>query len=164
MAWCFSCRIQAAQTGDSLCMSGVEGFEETAIVNWSCCDPVMNSLSRGFLPTRGCTSGVPLAHTEKMLLTRLKVRPPDLFTLHRFRIGKQLIVGRARGPENQYEQTCVQDRAREVVANNLVNRWAGPNCEHISSYIRNGNPVSPQLAAGVGVGVVLGLLWLFCLS
>lgn len=73
---------------------------------------------------------------------------------------EQLIVGE-RGPENQYEQMCVQNRAREVVANSMVNRWAGPNCEHISSYIRNGNPVSPQLKVGVGVGVFVGLLWLF---
>ena len=73
---------------------------------------------------------------------------------------EQLIVGE-RGPENQYEQMQVQARAREVVANSVVNYTAGPNCDHITSYIRNGNPISPQLRAGMGVGVVLGLLWLF---
>lgn len=73
---------------------------------------------------------------------------------------EQLIVGE-RGPENQYEQLRVQARAREVVANSVVNYTAGPNCEHITSYIRNGNPVSPQLSVGIGVSLFIGLLLLF---
>ncbi len=73
---------------------------------------------------------------------------------------EQLVVGE-RGPENQYEQMQVQARACEVVAKSVLNRPFGPNCEHISSYVRNGNPASPQLTLGVGVSVIFGLLWLF---
>lgn len=62
---------------------------------------------------------------------------------------EQLLVGE-RGPGNQYDQMRVQARAREVVANSVVNRTGGPNCEHISSYIRNGNPASPQLKFAIG--------------
>ena len=75
--------------------------------------------------------------------------------------NKELLIVGERGPENQYEQMCVQARAREVVTNSVVNRWAGPNCEHVSSYIRSGNPASPQLGVAIGVGAFLGLLWLF---
>jgi hypothetical protein len=73
---------------------------------------------------------------------------------------EKLIVGE-RGPENQYEQMCVQARARAIVAHGVVNHPAGPNCEHISSFVRNGNPTSPQLTVAVGVGVVALLVCLF---
>lgn len=70
----------------------------------------------------------------------------------------QLRVGK-RGPESWQEQRLVQARAREVVANAVVNRTLGPNCEHITSYIRTGKPESPQLRVAGGVGV-LALIFL----
>jgi hypothetical protein len=72
---------------------------------------------------------------------------------------QQLIVCE-RGPEDWDAQARVQERAREVLANGVVNRTLGPNCEHISSYIRAGSPKSPQLRfwGGVAAVVAFGLL------
>lgn len=65
-----------------------------------------------------------------------------------------------RGPETWGEQRLVQSRAREVVARGVVNRTAGPNCEHITSYVRTGTQDSPQLRAGVGLGLVVLVIFL----
>jgi hypothetical protein len=64
-----------------------------------------------------------------------------------------------RGPEDYWDQIRVQGRAREVVARGIVNRPLGPNCEHICSYVRKGQPESPQLKVGVGLGLALLLLF-----
>jgi len=64
-----------------------------------------------------------------------------------------------RGPESWREQMFVQARAREVVANGVVNRTFGPNCEHITSYVRTGKPESPQLRIAGGVAALALLLF-----
>lgn len=58
----------------------------------------------------------------------------------------EILLGE-RGPESWLEQRTVQQRA--IAAIGTVNRTGGPNCEHISSFIRKGKPESPQLAFGV---------------
>jgi hypothetical protein len=70
---------------------------------------------------------------------------------HRLRVGQ-------RGPEFWPEQMLVQSRAHEVVANAVVNRTFGPNCEHICSYVRTAKAESPQLQVAGGVGVLALLL------
>lgn len=62
-----------------------------------------------------------------------------------------------RGPENYFEQAQIQERARQVLANRTVNHTFGPNCEHISSYIRTGKIESPQLTFW-GAAAVLAVL------
>ena len=66
-----------------------------------------------------------------------------------------LLVG-DRGPEawDWNGQLAVQARARQVVANQVLNQPLGPNCEHIGSAIGRGKPESPQLQVAV---VLLGL-------
>jgi hypothetical protein len=59
-----------------------------------------------------------------------------------------------RGPESWHGQLLVQARAREIVAKSVVNNTFGPNCEHITSYVRTGTPDSPQLRAGVGIALL----------
>lgn len=71
-----------------------------------------------------------------------------------FRIG-------ARGPEDCYEQAQVQGRARQVLQNRTVNQTFGPNCEHISSFVRTGKTESPQLKFWVGAVVVAALIYVF---
>lgn len=66
----------------------------------------------------------------------------------------------ARGPESCYEQAQVQERARQVLQNRTVNRTFGPNCEHISSYVRTGKTESPQLKFWGGTAAVAALIWL----
>ena len=81
-----------------------------------------------------------------------------LVHLHSIPNWQQLIVGE-RGPEDWNAQVQVQERAWEVLENRVVNRTLGPNCEHISSYIRTGEPKSPQLAFwGVAAAAVVGLM------
>jgi hypothetical protein len=65
-----------------------------------------------------------------------------------------------RGPESWQEQLFVQARAREVVANSVVNRTFGPNCEHIVSYVRAGKPESPQLQVGISLASIFALAFL----
>jgi|SRR5579862_5182981 len=72
--------------------------------------------------------------------------------------AEQLQVG-ARGPEDYWQQIQVQARAREVLAKGIVNRLFGPNCEHISSYVRTGKSESPQLRVSVGLAAVLVLFF-----
>jgi len=67
-----------------------------------------------------------------------------LVQLHSIPNWQQLLVGE-RGPEDWNAQSEVQARAWEVLQNGVVNRTLGPNCEHISSYIRTGKAKSPQL-------------------
>jgi hypothetical protein len=57
---------------------------------------------------------------------------------HRVRLGK-------RGPESWREQQAVRQRA--LLTLGTPNRPLGPNCEHISSFVRAGKAESPQLAA-----------------
>lgn len=64
-----------------------------------------------------------------------------------------------RGPESWQEQMLLQARAREVVRNGVVNRTLGPNCEHITSYVRTAKPESPQLRIAGGVAAI-GLLFI----
>jgi hypothetical protein len=75
---------------------------------------------------------------------------------------QQLRVGE-RGPEpsDWCGQQAVQSRARQIVANQVINQPLGPNCEHIGSQIARGKPESPQLRTAVGIGlaiIFLGLL------
>ena len=70
----------------------------------------------------------------------------------------RLLVGE-RGPEGYSEQLLVQARAREVVWKGVVNRPFWPNCEHIDSYIRKGEPESAQLRFAVGLGLAIIILW-----
>lgn len=72
---------------------------------------------------------------------------------------EQLLVGE-RGATDWTEMLEIQNRARDVVAREVVNQWTGPNCEHIGSFIRHGKAESPQLkfwgsAAAVAL-VILG--------
>jgi hypothetical protein len=72
----------------------------------------------------------------------------------------QLLVGE-RGTFDWSEQLKIQARARDLVVRRVVNRPIGPNCEHIGSYVRHGEPSSPQLnfwlgaAAAFLIGIVL---------
>jgi len=66
---------------------------------------------------------------------------------------EQLLVGE-RGTADWTEILEIQKRARDVVARRVVNQWTGPNCEHIGSYIRHGEPDSPQLKFWGGAAAV----------
>lgn len=72
---------------------------------------------------------------------------------HNLRIGK-------RGPEDCFEQAQVQERASQILLNRTVNRTLGPNCEHITSYVRTGKIESPQLKFWGGTAAVAALIWL----
>jgi hypothetical protein len=74
---------------------------------------------------------------------------------------ERLRVGE-RGPEpwDLRGQQAVQARARQIVANRVVNQPLGPNCEHIGTQIARGNPKSPQLRAAVGVGLAIIIFWM----
>lgn len=63
----------------------------------------------------------------------------------------RVVVGE-RGPESWFEQQAVQRRAFSVIG--TVNRTGGPNCEHISAFVRKGKAESPQLAFGVFAAIV----------
>ena len=70
----------------------------------------------------------------------------------------KLVVGARAGEDSYFD---VQQRAYEVVGNAIVNRTLVSNCEHITSYIRAGKPVSPQLVGAailVAGGLALALL------
>lgn len=58
-----------------------------------------------------------------------------------------------RGPESWEEQREVRERALFVLG--TVNNPFGPNCEHISSYVRTGISKSPQLG-GFGILALVG--------
>jgi hypothetical protein len=83
-----------------------------------------------------------------------KGQAPRFVHLHSIPNWQQFLVGE-RGPEDWQSRMQVQARAHEVVSNGVVNRTLGPNCDHITSYIRNGKPESPQLKfwGGIAVGV-----------
>ena len=67
----------------------------------------------------------------------------------------------ARGPESCFEQAQVQERARQILAKRMANQTLGPNCEHISSYVRTGKTESPQLKFWGSALFVAALICLF---
>jgi hypothetical protein len=71
---------------------------------------------------------------------------------------EKLVVG-ARAKEEDY--FGVRQRAIWVVDKGIINRTFGPNCEHITSYIRTGKQESPQLfgafLVGAGVAALVAL-------
>jgi hypothetical protein len=64
----------------------------------------------------------------------------------------------ARGPEDGFAQAQVRERAWEVVTKGVKNYTLVSNCEHICSYIRTGEPESPQLKFWVGVAAAAAIV------
>jgi hypothetical protein len=59
------------------------------------------------------------------------------------------------GPASLLEQRAVQNRARQILGKKNV--LLNSNCEHMDTFIRDGVPRSPQVAAGVII--TLGLFF-----
>ena len=103
----------------------------------------------------------PIGPNGEDVVDPVKGQPAQFVQLKSIPNWQHLLVGE-RGPKDCYRQDRAQERAWEVVTNGVVNRTLGPNCEHITSYIRTGGPKSSQLmfwggvAAAVAFGVMLG--------
>jgi hypothetical protein len=70
----------------------------------------------------------------------------------------QLLVG-IRGTTDWNVMREIQDRARDVVSRGVVNLGIRPNCEHICSYIRDGEEKSQQLRFWLSVAATIALFW-----
>jgi hypothetical protein len=98
----------------------------------------------------------PLGSWGEDVLDAPKNSPARL--IHYRQIIGSLTIGQ-RGPESWWEQQAVQQRALQVLG--TPNRLIGPNCEHISSFVRTGNAESPQLRGFGFVASIVGALILF---
>jgi len=67
-----------------------------------------------------------------------------------------LLVGE-RGTTDWNETLQIQARACDVVERGVVNLTLHQNCEHIGSYIRHGEPESPQLKFWVGTAAAVAI-------
>jgi hypothetical protein len=98
----------------------------------------------------------PIGPTGEDVLDPAKGMPARFIDFYSFPNWQSLRLGK-RGPASWQEQALVQVRAQEVVRSGVINRTLGPNCEHITSYVRTAKPESPQLRIAGSVAVI-GLL------
>lgn len=99
----------------------------------------------------------PLGLNGEDVLNPAKGSQVQLVSFYTVPNWRNLRLGK-RGPESYLEQTQIQERARQVLLNRTVNRTLGPNCEHISSYVRTGKIESPQLKFWGGAAAVAAAL------
>lgn len=101
----------------------------------------------------------PMGLNGEDVLNPAKGMQVELVPFYSLRNRRNVRIGK-RGPESTYEQAMVQERARQVILHGPVNRTLGPNCEHITSYVRTGKIESPQLKFWGGAAAVAALIFL----
>jgi hypothetical protein len=101
----------------------------------------------------------PIGPGRRDVLDVPKGQRPQFVYLQLIPNWQRLIVGE-RGPDDSYGQSLAQRRARQAVMQGGPNKALGPNCEHYSSFVRTGEPRSPQLRlwGGLATAVVIALL------
>lgn len=111
------------------------------------------------IPAHKMTYVGPVGPTGEDVVDAPKAQVARFVRLAEIPAWHELVVGK-RGPDvwDVAGQRAVQTRAHRVVSAAVLNRPAGPNCEHIGSYVRDGNPESPQLRAVAGLALAL-VVW-----
>jgi len=112
-------------------------------------------LQRGGLVTHVMTYVGPIGPNGQDVLDAPKGEAARLVHFWEVAANGNILVGE-RGPESWWEQRAIQQRALSVIG--TINQTAGPNCEHISSFVRKERPESPQLRGGLLVAAIIALI------
>ena len=95
---------------------------------------------------------------EEVVLDHPKGKRSHLRLLRDFASEGPTFIGEM-GPVSLQECAEIRARAFRAVGKPYdLLRW---NCEHSSTFVRNGAPESPQLNFWGGIAAVVGFLWLF---